>query len=68
MNGSVCIQKQVVNTGSVSSPASDVDWFCGSRSLAPNHMQTFIWALRPVYNFSSRVCLFKQVTYVSRSY
>lgn len=58
-----------LNTGSVSSLTSDVDWFCGSRSLALNRMQTFIWAMGPVCNFSSRVqSLFKQVTYVSRSY
>ena len=58
-----------LNTGSVSSPVERcVDWFCGSKSLALNHMQTFTWALRRVCNFSSRVCLFKQVTYVSRAH
>lgn len=57
-----------VNTGSVLCPVRDVDWFCGSRHLALNHMQTFIWALGSNCNFSSRVCLLKQVTYVSRSY
>lgn len=47
---------------------SEEDWFCGSRSLALNHMQTFIWALCPLCNFSFGVCLFKQVAYVSKTY
>lgn len=57
-----------VKTSSVSCPTSEENWFCGSRSLALNHMQTFIWAPCPLCNFSFRVCLFKQVAYVSKTY
>lgn len=66
MNALVCIK--CVKTNTVSCPMSEENWFCGSGSLALNHMQAFIWALCPLCNFSYGVCLFKQVAYVSKTY
>lgn len=61
LNGAVFISSGG-NTGSVLRPVSEVDWFCGSGSLAQNHMQTFTWAPDLLHGFSSGFCLLKLVT------